>query len=94
LEKLFEEGEGFISEEAGVDVGFGVEEGGMKLRKAALRVGGTIHEGTNLCPGQSPCTHGTRFQGYIQSAFAEVLTPQVACSGRQAKHFGMGCRVL
>jgi hypothetical protein len=51
LEKLFEEGEGFISEEAGVDVGFGVEEGGVKLREAALRVGGTIHEGTNLCPG-------------------------------------------
>jgi hypothetical protein len=51
LEKLFEEGEGFIGEEAGVDLGFGVEEGRVKLGEAAFRVGGTIHEGTDLCPG-------------------------------------------
>ena len=50
FEEVFDEGEAFVGEDTGDDLGLGVEHAAPEAFEAAFGVGGAVDDALHLCP--------------------------------------------
>ena len=80
----------FFGQNARSDLRLGVQRLGGVDTETAFRVGGTVDDATDLRPTERAGTHHAGFDGDVERAVVEILSPELSGGGRHRLHLGMG----